>query len=207
MAKESGTEQKIKEAARRVFMAKGFSGCTSREIARAAGINVALLNYYFCSKGQLFKLVCHAVMEDFMESMVHVFTMDLTLEQKVRIFIEREYDFLSKHPELSQFIFTEIGKDNMDDMFDHSGVLKKIEETGVFTLSGIAQEKGEMRKIDIVSITLLIMSNCHFPIMARNLVRNIHQMTNEQYDQQLILHKQYVTEMIIGYFFPHQVNK
>ncbi len=204
MARDISTEDKIKAAARRVFIAKGFSGCTSREIAREAGINVALLNYYFCSKGQLFKLVCHAVMEDFMESMVNVFALDMTLEQKVRIFIEREYDFLSKHPELSQFIFTEISRSDMCDSFDHAGILKKIEETGVFTLSEAAQRKGEMKKIDIVSITLLIMSNCHFPIMARNLVRNIHQMSDEQYDQQLVIHKQYVIEMIIGYFFPQK---
>lgn len=204
MARDISTEDKIKAAARRVFIAKGFSGCTSREIAREAGINVALLNYYFCSKGQLFKLVCHAVMEDFMESMVNVFKLEMTLEQKVRIFIEREYDFLSKHPELSQFIFTEIGRSDMCDSFDHAGVLKKIEETGVFTLSKEAQKNGEMKNVDIVSITLLIMSNCHFPIMARNLVRNIHQLTDEQYDQQLIIHKQYVIEMIVGYFFPQK---
>jgi AcrR family transcriptional regulator len=204
MARDISTEDKIKAAARRVFIAKGFSGCTSREIAKEAGINVALLNYYFCSKGQLFKLVCHAVMEDFMESMVNVFKLEMTLEQKVRIFIEREYDFLSKHPELSQFIFTEIGRSDMSDSFNHAGILKKIEETGVFTLSKEAQKKGEMKNVDIVSITLLIMSNCHFPIMARNLVRNIHQLTDEQYDQQLIIHKQYVIEMIVGYFFPQK---
>lgn len=204
MARNISTEEKIKAAARRVFIAKGFSGCTSREIAREAGINVALLNYYFCSKGQLFKLVCHAVMEDFMESIVNVFTLDMTLEQKVRIFIEREYDFFSKHPELSHFVFTEIGHSDMRESFDHNGMLKKIEETGVFTLSEEAQKKGEMKKLDIVSITLLIMSNCHFPIMARNFVRNMHQMTDEQYDQQLIIHKQYVIEMIVGYFFPQK---
>ncbi len=50
MSKELSTEEKIREAAKNVFIAKGFDGCTSREIAKAAGMNVALVNYYFCSK-------------------------------------------------------------------------------------------------------------------------------------------------------------
>ncbi|MFM7388296.1 MAG: TetR family transcriptional regulator [Bacteroidota bacterium] len=49
-----GTEQKIKDAALTVFIQKGFVNCTSREIAREAGMNVALVNYYFRSKSKLF---------------------------------------------------------------------------------------------------------------------------------------------------------
>ena len=54
MSKDISTEAKIKEAAKRVFTNKGFSGCSSREIANEAGMNVALVNYYFTSKEQLF---------------------------------------------------------------------------------------------------------------------------------------------------------
>ena len=57
MQKDISTEIKIKEAATRVFVAKGFNGCTSREIAKESGMNVALVNYYFKSKGQLFEIV------------------------------------------------------------------------------------------------------------------------------------------------------
>lgn len=202
MTKDTSTEQKIKDAARRVFMSKGFSGCTSREIAKEAGINVALLNYYFRSKAQLFQLVCHAVMEDFMLSLVDVFALDLSLEKQIRIFIEREYEFLSKHPEIPNFIFNEMSREGgFDECFDHRFIMEKIERTGVFRAAQAAQEKGEMRKVDMVSLTVLIMSNCQFPIMARKLIQNIHELTPEQYDQQLVLHKQYVTEMLVTYLF------
>ena len=93
MKKDTTTEEKIKEAARTVFLTKGFEGCSSREIAKAAGMNVALVNYYFRSKSQLFQLIFKAAMEDFMESMIYVFNTDQPLEDKMRIFIEREYDF------------------------------------------------------------------------------------------------------------------
>ena len=91
MKKDTPTEEKIKEAAKTVFLAKGFEGCTSREIANAAGMNVALVNYYFRSKSQLFKLIFQSAVEDFMLSMVHVLKTEQTLEEKIRFFIEKEY--------------------------------------------------------------------------------------------------------------------
>jgi AcrR family transcriptional regulator len=41
------TEEKIKEAAGIVFTKKGYGNARTRDIAEEAGINLALLNYYF----------------------------------------------------------------------------------------------------------------------------------------------------------------
>lgn len=57
MEKDISTEEKIKEAARKIFMEKGFGSTRTREIAEAAGINSALLNYYFRSKEKLFEII------------------------------------------------------------------------------------------------------------------------------------------------------
>lgn len=201
MEKDNSTESKIKEAARRVFVTKGFAGCSSREIAKEAGLNVGLVNYYFRSKSQLFELIFAAAMEDFLLSMVDVFSTDLSLESKVRIFIEREYEFLTLHPEMPGFIITEMCREDGCSM-DHLGIVERIAETGVFEACLKAQEAGDMRKVDLVSITILIMSNCQFPFMARPLIKQIHQLSEEHYERQLKLHKQYVTEMIVAYLFP-----
>ena len=48
--KELSTEEKILISASKVFTEKGFSGTRTRDIAEEAGINLALLNYYFRSK-------------------------------------------------------------------------------------------------------------------------------------------------------------
>ena len=68
MSTSVSTEEKMKAAAKLVFIAKGFSGCTSREIAKEAGMNVALVNYYFRSKNKLFQLIFQTVMDEFFES-------------------------------------------------------------------------------------------------------------------------------------------
>lgn len=201
VTKDSSTEEKIKEAARRVFVAKGFDGCSSREIAREAGMNVALVNYYFRSKSQLFQLIFQSTLEDFMLSMMDVFESDMSLENKVRIFIEREYEFLSRHPEMPVFIMSEIRREDAC-LIENMNMIDRIAETGVFEEALKAQEEGRMRKVDMISIMIIMMANCQFPFLASPLMKGMHKLDDAQYDQQLLLHKQYVTEMMMGYFFP-----
>ena len=47
------TEQKIAAAARKIFTQKGYAATKTRDIAEEAGINLALVNYYFGSKENL----------------------------------------------------------------------------------------------------------------------------------------------------------
>ncbi|MDZ7635635.1 MAG: helix-turn-helix domain-containing protein [Bacteroidales bacterium] len=54
---DSHTKEKIFLAASEIFEEKGHSGARMQEIADRAGINKALLHYYFRSKDQLFKAV------------------------------------------------------------------------------------------------------------------------------------------------------
>jgi AcrR family transcriptional regulator len=57
MTATSSTEDVIVEAARAVFMQKGFAATRMCDIAQTAGINQALLHYYFRTKDKLFSIV------------------------------------------------------------------------------------------------------------------------------------------------------
>ncbi len=202
MKKDLSTEQKIKDAARKVFMTKGFSGCTTREIAKSVGINVALLNYYFRSKGKLFELILEAALSDFIEAMVEVFSMDLSLEDKTRMLIDKEFEFLRKHPELPLFIHAGLNQES-DNNFDQSNFLGRLHQTGIFEQCEKAQEEGKMRKVNMINVTLLFMSNCHFPIMSKKLICGIYQMSDGEHDERLNEHQEIVKEMLINYLFPN----
>ena len=65
VVKEKDTEQKIKEAAKKVFQQKGFAGTRTRDIAEEAGINLALLNYYFRSKKKLYEIIMLESLREF----------------------------------------------------------------------------------------------------------------------------------------------
>ena len=201
MKKDSTTEEKIRQAARQVFTAKGFAGCTSREIANAAGENVALVNYYFRSKSQLFRIIFEDALEEFVNSMVVIFGSDKSLREKMAIFIEKEYVFLAKHPEIPAFLLNEMNRE--DGYTIPSNVhFEKIAATGVFDECLNAQKEGTMRQIDLRSIPLLIMSNCHYPVMAKNLIMHIQGMSEYEYDENLKQHREHVAQMLVQYLFP-----
>jgi AcrR family transcriptional regulator len=206
MKRDISTSAKIKEAAKNVFLSKGFSGCSSREIANAAGENVALVNYYFRSKGKLFEQIFQSVMEESLSTMIVEFGSDLPLREKMRIFIKHEYAFLKKHPEIPFFILNEM---NREDGFvlDTKAIMSKISETGIFEEILQAQKAGTMREISLVGIITLIMSNCQFPFMAKKLICQLLDLNIEEYPTNLDNHEQYVTDMLLDYFFIINTNK
>src|SRR3954470_1649970 len=78
-------EEKIKAAARVVFHQKGFAATRTRDIAQEAGINLALLNYYFRSKQKLFDLIMAETVSAFMQNMVLVLNDEkTTLAHKIQ---------------------------------------------------------------------------------------------------------------------------
>src|SRR5690606_19330293 len=92
---DTSTEEKIKNAARLVFNQKGYAGTRTRDIAEQAGINLALLNYYFRSKQKLFDLIMLETMQDFIQSMKTVFNdKNTSLQSKVEAVASRYIDLL-----------------------------------------------------------------------------------------------------------------
>ena len=131
MKRDQSTEEKIKAAAKKVFMTKGFDGCSVRDIAKEVGSNVALLNYYFRSKEKLFELIFEGAMSDFLQSMMAVFSSDLTLREKLELIIDQEFDFFMEHPELPMFILHSIQQKNVKIPMPRE-VVHSIANTGIF---------------------------------------------------------------------------
>ena len=103
------TEEKIKAAARIVFTKKGFAATRTRDIAEEAGINLALLNYYFRSKEKLFELVMMEKMATFFGTITPILgNSALTLEEKISLLAENYTLALTENPDLPLFILSEI---------------------------------------------------------------------------------------------------
>ncbi|MDB9755955.1 TetR/AcrR family transcriptional regulator, partial [Winogradskyella sp.] len=56
-SKNKNTEAQILNAAKQIFQTKGMDGARMQEIADKAGINKALLHYYYRNKQLLFEAV------------------------------------------------------------------------------------------------------------------------------------------------------
>ncbi|PWT72059.1 MAG: TetR family transcriptional regulator [Bacteroidetes bacterium] len=107
--KDLSTEEKIKEAARKLFTQKGYAQVKTRDIAAEAGINLALLNYYFRSKEKLFELIMMENFKKFMDGIsVKVVDEKIPIAEKLQRIVEDYIDFLTKHPDLPLFILNEL---------------------------------------------------------------------------------------------------
>lgn len=106
------TEEKIKGAAQRVFMKKGYAGTRTRDIAEEAGINLALLNYYFRSKEKLFELIMSEKLLKFFGVLAPILNdANATLDEKIISFSNNYIDLLTLNPELPLFILSELRTD------------------------------------------------------------------------------------------------
>ena len=105
------TKEKILQAAREVFIRKGMDGARMQEIADEAGINKALLHYYFRSKEHLFKEVFYGILSNLIPGLIKVFMGNIPLMDKIEALVT-EYDtYMSQNPFLPQFIVREINRD------------------------------------------------------------------------------------------------
>ncbi|MCB0607302.1 MAG: TetR/AcrR family transcriptional regulator [Lewinella sp.] len=102
---ELSTEERIKEAAKKLFTQKGFEATKTRDIAEASGINLALLNYYFRSKKKLFELVMKENIQLFLGVIVeHFENKNLSFEEKVAFVADHYIDMLLENPDLPSFV-------------------------------------------------------------------------------------------------------
>ncbi|PYR76801.1 MAG: hypothetical protein DMF87_17350 [Acidobacteria bacterium] len=88
--RDGGTEQRILDAAHAVFVRRGTAGARTQEIAKEAGVNSALLHYYFRTKDRLAAAVFQRATGQLMPVVIRILGSDLEIEQKVEQVIDVE---------------------------------------------------------------------------------------------------------------------
>jgi AcrR family transcriptional regulator len=102
-------EERIKLAARKVFTCQGYQAARTRDIAKEAGVNVALLNYYFHGKQKLFNIVMREQIVSFKEILLGVLTDEsTTLERKLELLAGNYIDLFLAQPDLPAFLVQEM---------------------------------------------------------------------------------------------------
>jgi TetR/AcrR family transcriptional regulator len=91
-----------------VFVRAGTAGARTQEIAREAGVNPALLHYYFRTKERLAEAVFRRAAGQLMPAVVGILGSDAELEQKVEEVVQVELQRLSEAPYLPGYIISEL---------------------------------------------------------------------------------------------------
>src|SRR5687768_9028184 len=105
---EKVTEDRILDAANDVFMRHGTGGSRMQEIAEHAGVNKALLHYYFRSKERLAEAVFKRAAQRLMPTILRIMASDDPLEDKVRAVIGHYMDVLNRTPYLPGYLLSEM---------------------------------------------------------------------------------------------------
>lgn len=108
--RDQSTEEKILLAARKVFLNKGMDGARMQDIADEAGINKALLHYYFRSKDKLFEHIFLEVASSMLPRIFTIFQSDDPLFVKIEKFCETYISQEIKTPYVPIFILNEVNR-------------------------------------------------------------------------------------------------
>lgn len=186
---DTSTEEKIKNAARVVFHKKGFAATRTRDIAQEAGINLALLNYYFRSKQKLFDIIMLETLQGFMQSMAQVFNNDRTsLEEKVRSFAERYIDLLIQEPGIPLFILNELST-------NPSGLIQKMSPRELLMRSHFVKQyqqayaRGTIAKVNFMHFLINTLALTVFPFVGAPLLKAVGDLKDEQYNKLMMERK------------------
>jgi TetR/AcrR family transcriptional regulator len=191
------TEQRILAAAKKIFIKQGMAGARMQDIANEAGINKAMLHYYFRSKEKLFEMIFQEEMGKLMLRITDIFTSDEPLFIKIEMFCRQYMETLIETPYIPLFIIHELNrqpKKFIENIWkDKKPPLEKMMEQ-------IEDEikKGTIKPIDPFQLILNMMSLCIFPFVGKPILQHISGMSNEHYLEMLELRKTEVSRFIIA---------
>ncbi len=164
-SKTASTEEKIKEAARHVFTKKGFAATRTRDIAEEAGINLALLNYYFRSKEKLFGIIMEERMMQFFGLITPVVNdASSSLDSKIEMIVSYYVDMLLENPDLPLFIMSELRHDS--DLFNKFQVNRLLQNSHL-----VMQLKERQPAIHPLQFVVSILGLTIFPFITKPILQ------------------------------------
>ncbi len=175
------SEQTILDAAKKIFISNGYAGAHMQAIADCAGVNKALVHYYYRNKQKLFDRVFENVLETVIAPIIDIFAEQIPLLKKIERFINAYIDTLKKNPYIPIFMLHELSANK-------ALVLKCFERIGKQKVSNIMPElvmnmagtvkQGDPRQLLVNFISMLI-----FPFVGRDLFSQMFDFTATEYDE------------------------
>lgn len=186
---DDSAELKIKMAARIVFHKKGFAAARTRDIAREAGINLALLNYYFRSKEKLFDLIMLETLQTFFQSMAMVFNDETTtLEEKVAVIADKYIDLLLEEPEIPIFLLNEL-RGNPTALLKKFNVKKVVANSVLLRQWQQTMKENKLPPMHPLHFMANLMALVIFPFIGSPMLKTIGSMNEDQFKKMMLERK------------------
>jgi len=180
---DPSTEEKIKNAARIIFHKKGYAATRTRDIAEEAGINLALLNYYFRSKEKLFDIIMLESLHDFRQHIIIALNDEKTsLESKIETLVSNYIDLLINQPDIPLFVLSEIrnnpqaliSKMNQREILSKSYFIKQFQQ-GV--------KDGKITPIPPLHFIMNLIGMIVFPFVGRPILSHVGGLNQNDFNK------------------------
>jgi AcrR family transcriptional regulator len=196
-SKDENTEDSILEAAKNVFQAKGMDGARMQEIADNAGINKAMLHYYYRNKQLLFEAVFKNAFSMLAPQLNDILNDETSIEEKVKNFTFNYISFISKHPYLPSFIIQELNRN--PDFILKMKENKRFPNLEKFKKQvAIEIERGLIKPISAEQLFINILALNIFPFVAKPLIMAFTDVDGKAYKQLMENRKIEVANFIIN---------
>ena len=203
------TEDRILDAAHAVFLQRGTAGARMQEVADEAGVNKALLHYYFRSKDQLAQAVFRRALETLLPQAMEVLRSEASIEEKVRRIVDLEVEILRRNPFLPGYLLGELTHhpERVQEIFE-SVVGMKLGQLGEEvrgTLRGQlnrAARDGRLRRMPPEEFLMNLMALAIFPFAAQPLLRLVLDLDEAGFDALLVRRRKRLPEFFLNALRP-----
>ena len=201
------TEERIKVAARKVFHQKGYAGTRTRDIAEEAGINHAMVNYYFRSKEKLFGIVMLETMTFFFKGVSTILNNENTsLEEKIEQVVANYIDLLLEEPELPTFMFNEV-RTNPEPFVANTPILQALEHSVLARQYAETVAQGRITEPNLIHTVLNVISLVIFPFIAQPIFTALSRTDKEAYKTLMLERKKLIPQWIKAMLFVGEKSK
>ena len=197
-------EARIIEAAKQVFIRKGYAAATMSDVAAEVGIGRTALHYYFRTKDILFEAISGQLLSTFLPNIDRIMDEESTILEKMPKIIDCYMKMVRANPLIPGFVISEMRRDpqhllqtfmkNQQAIQPLLRLRRQVEDE---------MEKGLINKIPIVDLVTTVVSMVVFPILVRQPLM-ISFMDNDanQFDAYMDRRKKLIVEVVMHLLSP-----
>jgi len=189
--RDTGTEQLIKDTAKRIFFSEGKLHATTQDIADAAGVNRTLVNYYFRSRDILFEQVATEARAEMSAVLDSVFTAELAFKDKLEKLIAVFMDQAMKFPYREMYVVTELNRTERTVPEE-----KKTRLKAFLKEISAEMESGKIKKMDPRQFCMNLFALMAYPLITNCLNKSLYNINDAEYRKLMKERKQLIFEMI-----------
>ena len=194
-------ENLIIEAAKSVFVRKGYKAATMSDVAAEVGIGRTALHYYFRTKDILFDAVFDKLLSSLLPNLDKVMDEESTILEKLPSIVDLYLGIIRQNPQFPNFVVSELNRDSKH-LF---GSLMKEPKTFQPLMRLCHQVENEMqcgllRKMPLVDFFSTIASLVVFPFLAKDALLNVFMEKDEgKFDEYLNRRRNSILEIMTNF--------